>query len=183
MSFKGVFYDIEKERAINEIKCHFDDSEPFFQKRTNLAIGILNFLLHYYDFDCLYIDYVKRFALLLELRQFSMFCINDYLNPQLFQKRLVFTLLNQTDYDYSGNKVNIKSNHFIEDSQELKNIKYRKDYTGTGIMKINKNKILIANFKNGWIFGKARIYSPFFKLLEVIEDYDDHYESFLNSLL
>ncbi len=183
MSLNGVFYDIEKERAINEIKFHFDVFKPFFDKRSNLSIGILNFLLIYYNFDCVYIDYVKNFALLLESKQFEMFKIDDYLNPKLFVKRLIFTLLNYTNYDSSKSKVDINSNHFKEDSIELRNVNKRPDFNGHGVMRFGRRKMLVGKFENGWAVGRIRVYTPFFELLEVIEDYDVIFNNYLDSLV
>ena len=182
MTHYGVFYEFEKDMAIHEIVSHYYRlGDSYTMYRVKNALAIMKFLIPIYNHSCVYIYYIKNFCINIDDYQFKMFKREDYLNPDLFLKRLQYTLLNR--HNTFEDKIDTTSNEFNRDGGGFAIVNKIADYTGYGILIGDDDSFIVGNFENGWGVGEMKHFDKFFTLLNEHQNYDNFFENFLYTLV
>lgn len=178
-------YPTIMDESLNYIRNYVDknyQTKKAIRKET--IINIFYSLIRFYQIDINnYISMIclKDFSIRIENKQYEeIFYLRDYLNNDLFQSRLRFTLLNKDEKFHK--KVNINSKHFQKTKHILKVNNYQ-NHTGFGFMNVNdNNNFYIGEFENGWMVGDFYYYDRYFNKT-FVKDIDKCFDRYCESLL
>lgn len=162
-----------KERRIEEINKIFDLFLNWDQKLNN-SLNLINVS---------FLQKVFRLVILsinIEDRIYNYFSYREYIDNSNYENKIRFFMrdLDQVCPGLSLTKVvsnELSDNHLTNASQ-------KPDYTGYGYVR-EKNLKMVGYIDNGWLRGKVRIIPVDSKPTYIIDNYEKHFDDYLNSLV
>ena len=179
-------YNTLMDESLNFIRNYIDKNYQMKKAvRKETAINIFFSLIKFYKININnYINMIclRDFSIKIEKKQYEeIFYIRDYLDNDLFQTRLRYTLLNKNEkFD---KKININSKNF-QKTRYITKVNNYPDYNGYGFMNVNdNNNFYVGNFEDGWMVGDFYYYDRYFNktlIKDIDKDFDNYCESLIN---
>jgi len=162
-----------KERRIDEINKIFDLFLKWDQQLNN-SLNIINvsFLQKVFRLVALSIN--------IEDRIYNYFSYTEYIDNSSYENKIRFFMRDLDKVCPGLPLIKVISNELSDNN--LTNVSQKPDYTGYGYVRENNLK-MVGYLDNGWLRGKVRIIPVDSKPTYIIDNYEKHFDDYLNSLV